>query len=51
MAGVLIGSYVFGEASDRLGRKPTFVASVIIQTVFGLVAGFLPGTTTRTFIF
>ena len=44
MVGVLLGSYVFGEASDRFGRKPTFIASVVIQTVFGLLAGLLPGT-------
>ncbi len=45
MGGVLIGSYVFGEASDRFGRKPTLIVSVILQTLFGLVSGVLPGKT------
>lgn len=35
MVGVLIGSYVFGDLSDRLGRKPVFFASVIIQVRLG----------------
>ena len=43
MVGVLLGSYIFGEASDRFGRKPTFIASVIIQAAFGSLAGVLPG--------
>jgi OCT family organic cation transporter-like MFS transporter 4/5 len=33
MLGVLIGSYVFGEMSDRIGRKPTFFVSVVIQVM------------------
>ena len=48
MVGVLIGSYIFGEASDRFGRKPTFMASVIIQVIFGLLAGILPGSYSAT---
>ena len=48
MVGVLIGSYIFGEASDRFGRKPTFMASVIIQVIFGLLAGILPGSSSAT---
>ena len=43
MVGVLLGSYIFGEASDRFGRKPTFIASVIIQAAVGSLAGILPG--------
>ena len=42
MAGVLVGSYAFGEMSDRIGRKPTFFLSVGIQIVFGFLAGFAP---------
>ncbi len=34
MLGVLVGSYVFGDLSDRMGRKPVFVASVVIQVSF-----------------
>ena len=42
MLGVLIGSYLFGEMSDRIGRKPTFFLSVVLQIIFGLLAGFAP---------
>ena len=42
MLGVLIGSYLFGEMSDRIGRKPTFFLSIILQIIFGLLAGFAP---------
>ena len=42
MVGVLLGSYIFGAASDRFGRKPTFIVSVLIQTGVGLLAGILP---------
>ena len=31
MVGVLLGSYVFGALSDRCGRRPVFLASVLIQ--------------------
>jgi OCT family organic cation transporter-like MFS transporter 4/5 len=31
MLGVLIGAYVFGEMSDKIGRKPTLVAAIAIQ--------------------
>jgi OCT family organic cation transporter-like MFS transporter 4/5 len=51
MVGVLLGSYIFGEASDRFGRKPTFIASVVIQSVFGLLAGVLPGYFFTTVLF
>ncbi len=33
MVGVLLGSYIFGDLSDRFGRKPAFVSSVIIQVI------------------
>ena len=31
MVGVLLGSYIFGDISDRYGRKPAFFSSVVIQ--------------------
>ena len=37
--GVLIGSYLFGSMSDKLGRKFSFFASVVIMAVFGVLSG------------
>ena len=31
MVGVLLGSYIFGYLSDRLGRKKAFVSSIVLQ--------------------
>jgi OCT family organic cation transporter-like MFS transporter 4/5 len=42
MVGVMIGSYVFGDLSDRFGRKPTFILSLVIQVVFGLLTAVAP---------
>ncbi|KAJ8949972.1 hypothetical protein NQ318_002380, partial [Aromia moschata] len=42
MVGVMIGSIVFGEMSDRYGRKLTFFISLVIQLVFGIIASFAP---------
>ena len=42
MLGVLLGSYIFGEMSDRIGRKPTFFLSVVLQVIFGILAGVAP---------
>ncbi|CAB0009618.1 unnamed protein product [Nesidiocoris tenuis] len=36
MVGVMLGSIIFGDLSDRLGRKPVFFVSLILQVVFGL---------------
>lgn len=42
MVGVLIGSYVFGDLSDRFGRKPIFILSLTIQVIFGLITAITP---------
>lgn len=42
MLGVLIGSYIFGAISDQFGRKPAFMASVLIQAAFGILSGLAP---------
>lgn len=42
MVGVLLGSIVFGQMSDNLGRKPVFFASLVIQVIFGITAGIAP---------
>lgn len=42
MFGVLIGSYVFGDLSDKFGRKPIFMLSLLIQAVFGLLTSIAP---------
>ncbi|XP_060649032.1 organic cation transporter protein-like [Drosophila nasuta] len=42
MVGVLLGSFIFGQMSDKLGRKPTFFASLVIQLIFGVIAAVAP---------
>lgn len=48
MLGVLIGSIVFGQMSDSLGRKPVFFASLVLQVIFGVIAGIAPDYLTFT---
>lgn len=48
MFGVLIGSYVFGDLSDRYGRRPTFMLALLIQVVFGLFTAAAPNFMTYT---
>ncbi|KAF7267223.1 hypothetical protein GWI33_019552 [Rhynchophorus ferrugineus] len=42
MVGVMLGSIIFGETSDRWGRKLTFLVSSILQVVFGVIAAIAP---------
>uniref|UniRef100_A0A8D2PUP5 Solute carrier family 22 member 13 n=1 Tax=Zosterops lateralis melanops TaxID=1220523 RepID=A0A8D2PUP5_ZOSLA len=42
MAGLLIGATLFGMLSDRIGRRPVFLISILIQAVFGLAVAFSP---------
>ncbi|KAK6633937.1 hypothetical protein RUM44_004544 [Polyplax serrata] len=42
MTGVLIGSYIFGDLSDRFGRRPTFFISLVLQLASGLLAAIAP---------
>lgn len=42
MIGVMLGSIIFGDLSDRWGRKITFLISSIIQVIFGVLAALAP---------
>lgn len=48
MVGVLLGSIIFGQMSDSMGRKPVFFASLVIQLIFGITAGIAPEYITYT---
>ncbi|XP_055375376.1 organic cation transporter protein-like [Condylostylus longicornis] len=48
MLGVLLGSIIFGQMSDKYGRKPIFFASLVIQLIFGILAGIAPEYITYT---
>ncbi|XP_017772552.1 PREDICTED: organic cation transporter protein-like [Nicrophorus vespilloides] len=49
MVGVMLGSIIFGDLSDRFGRKLIFFISLVIQVVFGLIAAVAPEFWTFTF--
>lgn len=42
MAGVFMGSFLFGHLSDKYGRKIVFVLSLVCQLTFGLLMAFAP---------
>lgn len=36
MIGMLLGSYILGDISDRVGRKPVFLISLLVMVVVGI---------------
>ena len=42
LAGILVGALVLGGLADTFGRKPTFIAEMLIFIVFLLVAALSP---------
>ncbi|GFG37619.1 hypothetical protein Cfor_12698, partial [Coptotermes formosanus] len=42
MVGALLGSIIFGDLSDRFGRRPIFFLSLVLQVVFGVAAAVAP---------
>ncbi|KAK4883237.1 hypothetical protein RN001_006556 [Aquatica leii] len=54
MFGVLLGSIIIGLAADKFGRKKVLLASILLQTLFGLITAIVPWfgvfTITRFFL-
>lgn len=46
MVGVLVGSLICGHLSDKIGRKPMFITTLVIQSIFGIAAGVAPNFVT-----
>ncbi|XP_071528745.1 organic cation transporter protein-like [Panulirus ornatus] len=42
MVGMLVGSYLFGDLSDRYGRKPVFLSALLLMVVVGLGQAIIP---------
>uniref|UniRef100_A0A669QJ87 Major facilitator superfamily (MFS) profile domain-containing protein n=1 Tax=Phasianus colchicus TaxID=9054 RepID=A0A669QJ87_PHACC len=42
MVGLLLGAMIFGPLSDRIGRRPVLLISILGQSLFSLAIAFLP---------
>ncbi|XP_068163644.1 organic cation/carnitine transporter 2-like [Antennarius striatus] len=51
LLGVLFGSLISGQISDRFGRKPVLIATMITQEVFNIVQTFSPTWTVFCVLF
>ncbi|KAM6101677.1 solute carrier family 22 member 13-like isoform 3-T3 [Theristicus caerulescens] len=42
MVGLFLGSMIFGPLSDRIGRRPVILISILLQGLFGVGTAFVP---------
>lgn len=40
--GMMVGAWGWGSIADRIGRKPGFVLTILIDSLFGLLSAFAP---------